>query len=127
MLPAHNGERCLAIREVLSRIGDKWSVQIVGALGAGPKRFAELLRSIEAISRRMLTLTLRNLERDGLVHRKVFPTVPPAVEYSLTPLGETLLEPVAALAAWASDNRLAVQTARHKFDERPTPPAQGHE
>lgn len=116
MSPEHIEGSCLAIREVLSRVGDKWSVQIVGTLGQGPKRFAELRRSIDAISQRMLTHTLKALERDGLVARTVFPTVPPRVQYSLTPLGVTLLEPIVGLAAWATDNREAIQAAREEYD-----------
>ena len=108
--------KCLAVREVLNRIGDKWSVQIVGSLGDGAMRFSELRRAIEGISQRMLTLTLRGLERDGLVERTVFPEIPPRVEYALTRLGKTLLEPIQQLAEWAGDNRVAIQGARDKFD-----------
>jgi DNA-binding HxlR family transcriptional regulator len=118
MSPRHIEESCVAVREVLNRVGDKWSVQIVRALGDEPKRFTELRRSIDAISQRMLTLTLKGLERDGLVARKVHPTTPPSVEYSLTPLGRTLLEPVTALGKWAASNRAAIQTAREKYDRR---------
>jgi DNA-binding HxlR family transcriptional regulator len=114
----HTNEGCLAAREVLNRVGDKWSVLIVAMLGDGPRRFTELKRNIEGISQRMLTLTLRGLERDGLVSRTVFPTIPPRVDYALTPLGETLLEPVTALGAWANDNRLRIQEARTKFDAK---------
>lgn len=108
--------KCLAVREVLNRIGDKWSVQIVGNLGEGAMRFSELRRAIEGISQRMLTLTLRGLERDGLIERTVFPEIPPRVEYALTRLGKTLLEPIQQLAEWAGDNRVAIQGARDKFD-----------
>jgi DNA-binding HxlR family transcriptional regulator len=87
-------EDCLARREVLNRVGDKWSVFIVGTLGGGPQRFSELRRGIEGISQRMLTLTLRGLERDGLVTRTVYPSVPPRVEYALSKLGLSLLEPI---------------------------------
>jgi DNA-binding HxlR family transcriptional regulator len=118
MSPRHMPESCIAVREVLNRVGDKWSIQIVSALGGGPKRFAELRRAVDAISQRMLTLTLKGLERDGLVTRTVFPTVPPRVEYQLTHLGETLLDPVRELASWASDNREAMQAAREKYDRR---------
>ncbi len=107
---------CLAVREVLNRIGDKWSVQIVALLGDGSMRFNELRRSIEGISQRMLTLTLRGLERDGLVTRTVFPEIPPRVEYELTKLGDTLLEPIQELAEWAAEYRPAIQAAREKFD-----------
>src|SRR5215469_15253731 len=92
---------CRAVSAVLARIGDKWSVLIVALLGDGPKRFNEIKRLVGGISQRMLTLTLRGLERDGLVTRTVFPTVPPRVDYELTELGRSLGQPVDALAAWA--------------------------
>ena len=114
----HQPAACPAVREVLNRIGDKWSVQIVALLGGGPQRFGELKRAIEGISQRMLTLTLRGLERDGLVTRTVFPEIPPRVDYELTKLGQTLLEPIEALAAWAAEHRTAIQSAREKFDRR---------
>jgi len=91
-------------------------VLVVVTLGDGPKRFNELRRSIASISQRMLTLTLRGLERDGLVTRTVFPTVPPRVDYELTELGHSLLAPVAALGTWARQNRLKIQQARLRFD-----------
>lgn len=109
---------CIAVREVLSRVGDKWSVLIVVLLGEGPQRFNDLRRNIEGISQRMLTLTLRGLERDGLVTRTVFPTVPPSVEYSLTRLGRTLLEPLCALAQWVRKSREQIQSARDRFDKK---------
>jgi len=111
-------EKCPAVREVLNRIGDKWSVQIVALLGEGPMRFSDLRRSIEGISQRMLTLTLRGLERDGLITRTVFPEIPPRVEYELTRLGNTLLEPIQGLADWADNNRTSIQDARMKFDSK---------
>ncbi len=107
---------CPAVREVLSRVGDKWSVLVIGLLGAGPRRFSDLRRGIEGISQRMLTLTLRGLERDGMVTRTVYPTQPPSVVYTLTTLGHTLLDPIKELAAWAEGNRLAIQEARARFD-----------
>lgn len=107
---------CLTVREVLNRIGDKWSILIVVLLRDGPRRFNSLRKSIESISQRMLTRTLRGLERDGLVTRKVFPTVPPSVEYSLTPLGRSLLEPLCALEQWSLENRQRIQAARARFD-----------
>jgi len=116
----HTHEGCLAAREVLNRVGDKWSVLIVAMLGHGSRRFSELRRNIEGISQRMLTLTLRGLERDGLVSRTVFPTIPPRVDYALTSLGKTLLEPVTALGAWANDNRLRIQEARTRYDAKET-------
>lgn len=111
-------EPCLAVRAVLDRVGDKWSVLLVSLLGDGSMRFNELRRSIEGISQRMLTLTLRGLERDGLVNRTVYPTIPPRVDYELTELGRTLLDPVLGLAAWAEKHRTAVQQARERFDKR---------
>src|SRR5438093_7476664 len=114
----HAAEKCPAIREVLNRVGDKWSVQIVGLLGDGPMRFSELRRSIEGISQRMLTLTLRGLERDGLVTRTIFPTIPPRVDYELTAMGRTLLKPINALAEWSDENRVAIQEARSRYDAK---------
>jgi DNA-binding HxlR family transcriptional regulator len=111
-------ETCRAVSEVLQRIGDKWSVLVVVTLGGGPKRFNELRRLIASISQRMLTLTLRALERDGLVTRTVFPTVPPRVDYDLTDLGRSLLAPVGALGAWARENQSRIREAWHQFDER---------
>ena len=90
----HVPEDCRAVSEVLARVGDKWTVLVVSTLGDGPKRFNELRRALGSISQRMLTLTLRGLERDGLVTRTVFPTIPPRVDYELTRLGRSLLEPV---------------------------------
>jgi DNA-binding HxlR family transcriptional regulator len=109
-------ERCVAVREVLDRVGDKWSVLAISMLGSGPRRFNELRKSIEGISQRMLTLTLRGLERDGLVSRTVFPTIPPRVDYELTALGRSLLEPVQALAMWADAKREQIQAARERYD-----------
>jgi DNA-binding HxlR family transcriptional regulator len=106
------------MRQALDRVGDKWSVLVVGMLGDGPKRFSELRRLIEGVSQRMLTLTLRGLERDGLVTRTVYPTVPPRVDYALTPTGRTLLEPVRALADWAFKNWPAIQGAQKRFDAK---------
>jgi DNA-binding HxlR family transcriptional regulator len=118
MLPSnlHVPEDCRAVSEVLDRVGDKWSVLVVVMLGGGPKRFNELRRSIASISQRMLTLTLRGLERDGLVTRTMFPTIPPRVDYELTELGRSLLGPVDALGAWARQNRARIQQARQRFD-----------
>jgi DNA-binding HxlR family transcriptional regulator len=113
-----NHDGCVAVREVLKLVGDKWSVLVVGTMGAGPRRFSELKRTIEGISQRMLTLTLRGLERDGLVTRTVTPTVPPRVDYGLTRLGHTLLEPVRALAAWAEQHRTTIQRSRDRFDRQ---------
>jgi DNA-binding HxlR family transcriptional regulator len=109
-------EDCRAVSEVLSRVGDKWTVLVVSDLGAGPKRFTEIRRALGSISQRMLTLTLRALERDGLVTRTVFPTIPPKVEYELTRLGRSLLVPVNGLGLWARQNRKAIEDARQRFD-----------
>jgi DNA-binding HxlR family transcriptional regulator len=109
---------CRMVTEVLGRVGDKWTVLVVNTLGRGPRRFNELKRELGSISQRMLTLTLRALERDGLVTRTVFPTVPPRVDYDLTGLGRSLLEPVTALGAWAVGNREAIAKARQRFDKR---------
>lgn len=116
----HNADACPAVREVLNRVGDKWSVLIVGLLGAGPKRFSELRRAIEGISQRMLTLTLRGLERDGLITRTVEASIPPKVEYELTKLGRTLLVPVDALAQWAIAHRTLIHEAQRKYDAEHT-------
>ncbi len=112
----HVREECQAISEVLARIGDKWSVLVVGVLGDGPRRFSEIGRAIGGISQRMLTLTLRGLERDGMVTRTVHATVPPRVDYELTDLGRTLLDPIVALAAWARRNRPRIVKARARYD-----------
>lgn len=112
----HVAEDCRAVSEVLARVGDKWTVLVVSTLGDGPKRFNELRRALGSISQRMLTLTLRGLERDGLVSRTVFPTIPPRVDYELTDLGRSLLEPVLELGLWARQNRPAIQQARVRFD-----------
>lgn len=104
------------IRDVIERIGDKWSVMIVVRLQDGPVRFSGLLRGIDGISRRMLTRTLRLLERDGLVHRRVFPTTPPSVEYSLTDLGRGLAGTLDAVSAWAVAHRDDVEDARRRYD-----------
>jgi DNA-binding HxlR family transcriptional regulator len=116
LAPAHNADACPAVREVLNRVGDKWSVQVVGLLGGGAMRFSALRRAIDGISQRMLTLTLRGLERDGLITRTVEPSIPPKVEYELTDLGRTLLVPVMALAQWAVDHRTCIHDAQRKFD-----------
>jgi DNA-binding HxlR family transcriptional regulator len=107
---------CHTVTEILSRVGDKWSVQVVVQLGEGSKRFNELRRIVSGISQRMLTLTLRGLERDGLVTRTVYPTIPPRVEYKLTGLGCSLLKTVRSLGAWAIENRDEILEARRRFD-----------
>jgi DNA-binding HxlR family transcriptional regulator len=112
----HVAEDCRAVSEVLSRVGDKWTILVVSELGPGPRRFNEIRRALGSISQRMLTLTLRALERDGLVTRTVFPTIPPRVDYELTKLGHSLLEPVSGIGLWARQNRQAIEEARRKFD-----------
>ena len=107
---------CRAVSDVLARVGDKWSVLVVTRLGGGPVRFNELRRSIGGISQRMLTLTLRGLERDGLITRTIFPTIPPRVEYALTALGRDLLQPVSGLSEWALRNQGKIARAREQFD-----------
>ena len=107
---------CRTISTLLSRIGDKWTVLVVTSLGSGSKRFNELRREIPSVSQRMLTLTLRNLERDGLVSRTVTPTIPPRVDYELTPMGHSLLKPVTALADWALDHVEEIHSAQSRFD-----------
>ena len=108
---------CRSVNEILARVGDKWSVLVVSLLGDGSLRFSELRRLIGGISQKMLTTTLRGLERDGFVTRTVTPTIPPKVDYELTPLGRDLLVPVKALGEWAKRNRARVETARARFDQ----------
>jgi DNA-binding HxlR family transcriptional regulator len=107
---------CRTISTLLSRIGDKWTVLVVTTLGEGPRRFNELRREIPSVSQRMLTLTLRNLERDGLVSRAVTPSIPPRVDYALTEMGRSLLKPVNALAQWAVENVGTIHAAQARFD-----------
>ncbi|WP_231391785.1 winged helix-turn-helix transcriptional regulator [Arthrobacter sp. 35W] len=104
------------IREVLARVGDKWSLLVIGLLHDGPRRFTAIQRSIDGISHRMLTQTLRSLERDGLVSRKSYDEIPPRVEYAATPLGRSLSEPVITLVGWAADNQRAILDARATYD-----------
>ena len=120
MSPSHKHvpTACLAVREVLNRVGDKWSVLIVQMLADGPKRFSDLRRAIEGISQRMLTLTLKSLERDGLVTRTVYPTTPPRVDYELTERGKTLIAPLHLLWTWAHTNRTAIEGARRDFEQQ---------
>src|ERR1700739_3492597 len=107
---------CRAVSDVLARVGDKWSVLAVTRLGNGPLRFNELRRAIGGISQRMLTLTLRGLERDGLITRTVYPTISPRGDYALTALGRDLLNPVSALGTWAIRNQPKIARAREQFD-----------
>jgi DNA-binding HxlR family transcriptional regulator len=114
-----NGD-CGRVGQVLARVGDKWTVLVVMLLYDGPRRFNEIKRMIGGISQRMLTLTLRGLERDGMVTRTVTPTIPPRVDYDLTELGRSLAEPVRALGDWALANIDAIDAARTEFDARQT-------
>ena len=107
------------VRNVLDRIGDKWTLLALVALASRPRRFSELHRAIPDISKRMLTQTLRELERDGLADRQVFPTKPPKVQYSLSPLGLSVLQPLAALVGWAEESYPAIREARQRFDAAP--------
>jgi DNA-binding HxlR family transcriptional regulator len=111
-------EDCRAVSSVLARVGDKWSVLIIVLLGDGPKRFNVIKRMVGGISQRMLTLTLRGLERDGLVKRTQFPTIPPRVEYELTPLGRSLWDAVEPLGTWARGHVKHITKARAAFDQR---------
>ena len=110
---------CRGISEILSRVGDKWTVLVVELLGSGPMRFNELRRQIGNISQKMLTTTLRNLERDGFLTRTIYPTIPPRVDYELTDLGQELRVPVRALGAWARENIERIDAARRRYDETP--------
>lgn len=114
----HANEDCRSVASVLARVGDKWSVFVIMLLIDGPTRFNELKRRIGGISQRMLTLTLRGLERDGLVTRTVFPTIPPRVDYELTDLGRGLAKPVQALGQWAFAHLPEIEGARTRFDAR---------
>ncbi|WP_329240819.1 helix-turn-helix transcriptional regulator [Actinoallomurus sp. NBC_01490] len=105
-------------RDILGRIGDKWSLYVVFVLGERTLRFTELKRGVEGISQRMLTVTLRGLERDGIVSRTVYPVVPPRVEYALTPMGRTLLDTVGTLVRWADDHVAQIERARTAYDTR---------
>lgn len=112
--------RC-PVRDLLDQIGDKWSTLLLSVLATRPHRFGELRRAVSDISQRMLTQTLRDLQRDGLIQRSVFATVPPSVEYALTPLGESLLDPILGLIHWASAHHPAVRAARVAFDTAAAP------
>lgn len=115
-LEAADHSECRALVQILDRIGDKWTVMVVGALAEGPMRFNSILRLIGGVSHRMLTLTLRGLQRDGLVERRAFATIPPKVEYELTPLGRSLIAPVWTMMEWAKEKRAEIEAARAAFD-----------
>ncbi|SFK14355.1 winged helix-turn-helix transcriptional regulator [Methylocapsa palsarum] len=130
---SHVPGECSRVAPILSRIGDKWSILVVMLLGDGPVRFNELRRRVGGISQRMLTLTVRGLERDGYLTRTVFPTIPPRVEYELTPLGRSLLIPMRGLGGWVMENLSLIEDSQKRFDqttrkvraERPLTPAAG--
>lgn len=122
-LPAADDPSC-PVRGILDRIGDKWTALVISHLAEGPLRFSELKRRIGGISQRMLTQTVRGLERDGILLRTLYPSIPPRVDYSLTPLGESLLGPVQALVGWAIDRRAEIATARVAFDQEQGIPLQ---
>jgi DNA-binding HxlR family transcriptional regulator len=115
---AHGSDQGCRSREVLERVGDKWSMFVIHLLGGGSARFNELRRGIDGISQRMLTVTLRGLERDGLVSRTAHPVIPLRVDYALTPMGRTLLETVCSLVAWAGEHTGDVDAARAAYDAR---------
>lgn len=117
-LTTERSDEACEVRHILDRVGDKWSIYVISMLGRGAFRFSELLRDIHEISQRMLTLTLRHLERDGLVQRTVYPVVPPKVEYRLTPLGQTLLDTVQALMCWTMEHLDEIASARDDYDQR---------
>lgn len=112
------GNCCRPVKDLLSRIGGKWTVLVVTRLADGPRRFSDLKREIEDISQKMLTATLRDLERDGFVRRTVTPSIPPRVDYELTELGSDLLAPLEALGAWAVRNQHRVENARAHYEGR---------
>jgi DNA-binding HxlR family transcriptional regulator len=111
------------IRDLLDRLSEKWSLLVVELLGEGRSRFGELHRDIPQISQRMLTLTLRSLERDGMVERTVHPVVPPRVDYDLTPLGRSLLTMIEPMVAWTREHRAQIEQARDDYDAKATEPA----
>jgi DNA-binding HxlR family transcriptional regulator len=115
--PAMHDRTCKA-RQILDRVGDKWSLSVIHRLGHETVRFTELRRDVPGISQRMLTATLRALERDGLVSRTVHPVVPPRVDYALTAMGKTLLSTVCSLMAWADDHADEIDAAREEYDQR---------
>lgn len=114
--PSH--DHCRALGAVLDRIADKWTIMAVGVLSNGPLRFNAMVRLIGGVSQRMLTLTLRNLEKDGLVTRTVYPTIPPRVDYELTPLGRTLIEPLGVLSEWAQEHLREMESSRIAYARR---------
>ena len=121
----HDVAECRGLAQIIDRVGDKWTVMVVGNLSTGPLRFNALMRAIPGVSHRMLTLTLRGLQRDGLVKRTAFATIPPRVDYELTDLGRSLTKPLAELAAWAGAKRRQIEEARENYDRDLDPAAGG--
>lgn len=117
----HAPETCKPVGEILSLVGDKWTVMLLGALGDRLMRFGELHRAIDGISQRMLTVTVRNLERDGLLIRTIYPTIPPRVEYELSDLGRSLKDVLAPFGAWVAANQAIIEASRRQFDEKAQP------
>jgi len=109
---------CRRVSPILSRVGDKWNILVVSLLGDGPRRFNDIKRSVVGISQRMLTITLRGLERDGMVTRTIYPTIPPRVDYELTPLGHTSREPVRVLVEWITTHLPEIEAAQARYDQR---------
>lgn len=118
MCTNYDPAKCPTVSEMLARLGDKWSVLVIMMLRDGPKRFSELKRQVVGISQRMLTLTLRALERDGMVRRTVYATIPPSVEYELTDLGRSFSEPIEAMGSWVFGNYQLINAARQAYDAR---------
>ncbi|MCY0385687.1 helix-turn-helix domain-containing protein [Robbsia sp. Bb-Pol-6] len=123
VVPSRVGDsaQCVALGQIIDRVADKWAVMTIGNLSTGSLRFNELMRRIPGVSHRMLTLTLRGLQRDGIVDRTAFATVPPRVDYALTELGKSLIEPLGALARWAESKQDQVLAARANYDTRMNP------
>ncbi|MCO6180040.1 MULTISPECIES: helix-turn-helix domain-containing protein [Ciceribacter] len=118
MCSSYDPGKCPTVSEMLSRLGDKWTVLIIMVLRNGPQRFSDIKRTVVGVSQRMLTLTLRALERDGMVRRTVYASVPPRVEYELTELGQSFSEPIQALGGWVFENYNQIHAARAEFDAR---------
>ena len=117
-LPVSDHSACRAVSDILGRVGDKWTVMLVGSLAGGPLRYNQLHRLVHGISQRMLTLTLKGLEQDGLVTRTMYPTIPPRVDYELTALGQSLIVPLRSLHQWATLNGAAMSLARAQYAQR---------
>lgn len=115
---SHTPENCRPIGDILTRVGDKWAMMVLGVLGDRRMRFNELHRAIDGISQRMLTVTVRNLERDGLLVRTVYPTIPPRVEYEVSELGRSLKQALTPIGEWVSTNRDDIEASRRRFDSK---------